>query len=121
MAEMTLREIYEKIGGDYDLVLSRLLDDGRIRKFLLKFVDSRMDVSIRQALEAGDYETAFREAHSLKGVCANLSLGALEASSTALTEALREGTPDGGISSLAQAVQVDYDRTVAVLHALSEE
>lgn len=41
---MELKEVYEKIGGDYDDVVRRLMGEKLVRKFLLKFLD---DKSIR--------------------------------------------------------------------------
>lgn len=117
---MELRTIYEQMQGDYDSVIQRLSSDGIVKKFLIKFVDNRLDLLIREALESGDYETAFREAHNLKGVCANLSLSALGRSAGELTEVLRNGKPEGDISLLLQAVQEDYDMTTKAIEQLME-
>ena len=35
---MELKEVYEKIGGDYDDVVRRLMGEKLVRKFLLKFL-----------------------------------------------------------------------------------
>lgn len=115
---MDLREMYERINGDYDSIFSRLHNDERIKKFLAKFADSKMDTAIQNALDACDYETAFREAHTLKGVCANLSLSALERSSSALTEALRGRKENEAIAPLAKATMEDYAMTIAALREL---
>lgn len=34
---MELKEVYEKIGGDYDDVVRRLMGEKLVRKFLLNF------------------------------------------------------------------------------------
>lgn len=117
---MELRTIYEQMQGDYDSVIQRLSSDGIVKKFLIKFADNRLDLLIREALDRGDYETAFREAHNLKGVCANLSLDALGRSAGELTEALRNGRPEGDISPLIQAVQDDYNMTKKAIDRLTE-
>ena len=118
---MTLQEMYKRINGDYDSIFSRLHSDERIKKFLTKFADSQMDAAIMKALDACDYETAFREAHPLKGVCANLSLSALERSASALTEALRGRKENEAIAPLAKAMMADYDMTIAALRAYLAE
>ena len=118
---MELREIYEQLNGDYDSVIHRLRDDERIKKFLIKFMDNNLDVLIRDALDECDYETAFREAHNLKGVCANLNLDALGKSASELTEALRGRNPEGDISSLVEAMQRDYDMTIRALSVLTQQ
>ena len=38
---MELKEVYEKIGGDYDDVVRRLMGEKLVRKFLLKFLDDK--------------------------------------------------------------------------------
>lgn len=115
---MELRQIYEQMHGDYDSVIKRLRADERIEKYLVKFMGNHMDCLIRDALAAGDYETAFREAHNLKGVCANLNMDALGKSASELTEALRNGTPKGDITPLVEAMQSDYDMTIRALAQL---
>lgn len=117
---MSLREIYEQFNGDYDSVLQRLRSDERITKYLVKFVNNHIDTLIKQALEEGDYETAFRESHNLKGICANLNMDQLGRSASELTEALRGRNPEGDISSLVEAMQKDYDMTISALNNLIE-
>ena len=115
---MELRRIYENLKGNYDSVKTRLVDDDRIIKFLIKFTNYRYDELIRNALQAEDYETAFRESHNLKGICANLSLDALGESAGRLTESLRGRNPEGDISPLVEAMQRDYDMTIQALQVL---
>lgn len=118
---MSLREIYEQFHGDYDSVLQRLRSDERITKYLIKFVNNHMDTLIKDALEEGDYKTAFCEVHNMKGICANLNIDQLGRSASDLTEALRGRNPEGDISSLVEAMQKDYDMTISALSNLIEE
>lgn len=115
---MELKEVYERVQGNYDGVMGRLLTEDRVKKFLIKFLDNDMSLNITNALDANDYETAFREAHTLKGVCANLGLDKLQNSSSDLTESLRNGKPDTDITSLVEAMKADYKLTVEVLNTL---
>lgn len=115
---MSLREIYEQFHGNYDSVLQRLRSDERITKYLIKFVNNHMDTLIKDALEEGDYKTAFCEAHNMKGICANLNIDQLGRSASDLTEALRGRNPEGDISSLVEAMQKDYDMTISALSNL---
>lgn len=115
---MELREVYEKIQGNYDSVMGRLLTEERVKKFLIKFLDNDMSVTITDALDKADYETAFREAHTLKGVCANLNLDKLLSSASELTESLRGGAPTTDIQPLVDAMKADYEMTVSVLETL---
>lgn len=118
---MKLQEIYLQFNGDYDSVINRLHNDEKIKKYLLKFTNNKLDTLIKKALDTHDYETAFREVHNLKGICANLNMDALGMSASALTEALRGKKPEGDITPLVQAMQADYDMTIRALSVLVEE
>ena len=72
---MTMQECYEAIGGNYEAVLGRLHSEALIRRFALKFLEDQSYIQLKQALENKNYEDAFRGAHTLKGVCQNLSFG----------------------------------------------
>lgn len=89
---MTVEECYEKMGGDYADVTSRLRTDERIKRFLLKVVDDASFNNLCENLAAHNIEEAFRAAHTLKGVCSNLSLTMLFHSASAITEVLRGKT-----------------------------
>lgn len=71
---MTLEECYRALGGSYSDVLARLIDDKMITKYLNKFTEDTSYRDIFAALENNDCETAFRAAHTLKGICLNLGL-----------------------------------------------
>ena len=114
---MELKEVYEKIGGDYDDVVRRLMGEKLVRKFLLKFLDDKSYADLERTLSEGDYKEAFRAAHTLKGVCQNLGFDALYAPSSALTEALRGGSLDGA-DELFPPVEKEYQRVVEALKAL---
>ena len=89
---MTLQECYEAIGGNYEDVLKRLRSEVLIKKFTLKFLEDKSYSQLKQALEDKNFEDAFRAAHTLKGVCQNLSLDRLYEVSRDLTELLRDRT-----------------------------
>lgn len=74
---MTIQECYEAIGGNYEDVLRRLRSEALIRKFTLKFLEDQSYSLLKQALGDNNYEEAFRGAHTLKGVCQNLSFDRL--------------------------------------------
>ena len=89
---MTLEQVYAAIGGDYKGVMERLPSADFVRRFALKFLQDDSFPNLKKALEEKDAPTAFRAAHTLKGVCQNLGFDALYAPSSALTEALRGGS-----------------------------
>ena len=74
---MTIQECYEAIGGNYEDVLGRLNSEALIRKFTFMFLEDPSYMRLKQALADKNYEEAFRNAHTLKGVCQNLSFDRL--------------------------------------------
>ena len=74
---MTMQECYKAIGGNYEAVLGRLHSEALIQRFTLKFFEDQSYLQLKQALENKNYEDAFRSAHTLKGVCQNLSFDRL--------------------------------------------
>lgn len=115
---MTVRECYAQMGADYEDVLERLMNDERIQKYLIKFKNANMFQDICDALAAQDYETAFRNVHSLKGMSLNLSLTKLGQSSHILCEALRGGKPTQDITPLLEAVRADYEQSITAIDLL---
>lgn len=96
---MNTKECYEKIGSNYESVLSRFGNE---------------------ALEARDAERAFRAAHTLKGVCLNLGFDRLYEISAALTEDLRGRDITGG-DRLFQELTVCYEQLTEAIRELEAE
>lgn len=117
---MQVKECYAAMEGDYEGVMSRLLNEERVKKYLLKFLNDKSFDTLQAALAKADREEAFRMAHTLKGVSQNLGLASLFTSSDALTEALRNGiSKDAG--ALFDKVEADYRAAVAAISALQAE
>lgn len=113
---MTLQECYEALGGSYDEVLGRLRSETLVKKFVLKFLDDPSYELLCSSMAAQNYEEAFRAAHTLKGVCQNLSFTRLYASSAPLCEALRDGFhPEA--PGLYDQVGRDHTQTVEAIRA----
>lgn len=115
---MTVKECYDFLGADYDGVLGRLLKEERITKFLGKFLQDPMLPPLEQALADEDYETAFRCAHNIKGVCQNLGITVLAEVSSDLTEQLRGGKPSEDITPNLEKVRQEYAKTVQAIESL---
>ena len=90
---MTLQEFYARIGGDYETTLRRIPSEALVRKFVLKYPGDPSFNLLKDSLAAEDWETAFRAAHTLKGVAQNLGMEHLYQVSSALCEALRGPKP----------------------------
>ena len=110
---MTMQECYKAIGGKYEAVLGRLHSEALIQRFTLKFLEDQSYLQLKQALENKNYEDAFRSAHTLKGVCQNLSFDRLYEASNELTELLRDRTgAQPGISKAMEKVTEVYERMI---------
>lgn len=119
---MELKDFYSQIGGNYDEVKQRLMDDKRVLKFLNKFLDTTDYEDLQQALAAENWEDAFRFSHNLKGMALNLSLGRLAESSCELCETMRHGAPAGGmdgIAELRETVGKNYAEVIGMIPTLS--
>ena len=57
---MSLKECYEKMGADYEDVLSRLRSEGLVCKFAVKFLDDDSYAALKDAMAAGNAPEAFR-------------------------------------------------------------
>lgn len=110
----TLRDCYILLGGDYEDVMSRLPREQLVQKFIFKFLDEKSYGELEQALAEGDYETAFRAAHTIKGNCQNLSFIRLAESSSQLTEALRMGDYEGAAQLMPKFTEV-YSQTTGAI------
>ena len=116
---MTLQECYAAMGGDYQDVCGRLRSDRLVQKFVLKFLNDGSYQLLLDSLAAGDREEAFRAAHTIKGVCQNLSFTLLGKSSSELSEALRHGyTPEA--DALTEQVKAEYQQTAQAIRAFQE-
>lgn len=109
---MTLSEFYNSIGESLNEVLERLRMEERVKKYLLLFLEDPSFNELQKAFASKDAETAFRAAHTLKGVAANLGLNKLSLSSSALTEDLRPYKFTADSQSLLEKVEADYTAAV---------
>lgn len=110
---MTVKEFYQSVGGNYDDVMSRLRTEERVVKFLNKVLADGSFELLKTSLDARNLEDAFRAAHTIKGVCMNMSLTKLYESAANLTEALRGRTEYGDdIVPLFDKLAVDYKQNI---------
>ncbi len=118
---MTLQQCYEMMNANFDEVKQRLMKEQRIEKIMLLFLKDPSYELLKTAMESGDRETAFRAAHTLKGISLNLSLTPLQHSSSALSEALRRDPPAENARELYEALIPDYERTAAAIRQYQSE
>ena len=110
---MTLEEMYQKLGGDYGDVRLRIPSEALIRRFAVKFLSDTTFADLVEAVEAQDWEKAFRVAHTMKGVALNLGFGTLCRTASELTEVLRSREPLKD-TALFDAVKTAYEAIDAI-------
>ena len=90
---MTLQELYQSIGGDYEQALRVLRMDKLIDKHIRKLAQGGV---VERLLDAGremDPTQLFEAAHAAKGVCGNLGLVKLSEMASEIAEEYRPGHP----------------------------
>ena len=116
---MTIQECYQQLGGNFAQVEQRLPGVSLVKRFITKFLDDSSFSELCQAMQEGQRDKAFRAAHTLKGVCANLGFDRLGVSAGQLTELLRpesDGVPEGA-DFILNTVKHDYELTVSAIRA----
>ena len=117
---MTVQECYEAFEGNYQEVVSRLRTDERIARFLQKVVDDGSYKLLCDSIETNNVDEAFRAAHTLKGVCGNLSITRFGESSSALCEFLREKRViNDEMMPMFEKVKEDYALTINAIKQLN--
>lgn len=85
----------EALGVDRQEVMARFMNnEGFYTRILKKFLEDQSYGQLKNAFNTGSTEEAFRAAHTLKGVSANLGLHNIYALSSEITEQYRHGDAD---------------------------
>ena len=117
---MTIEECYEKMGANYQDVITRLPSEAMIKKFELKFREDTSFQELETALNEKQVDIAFRAAHTLKGVCMNLGFNHLYKPSFDITESLRAGNLEEGLQLFGE-VKKQYEKTIEALNEFSQQ
>ena len=88
---MTLQELYQSIGGDYEQALRVLRMDKLIDKHIRKLAKNGVVDQLLAAGERMDATQLFEAAHAAKGVCGNLGLKTLSDMASEIAEEYRPG------------------------------
>ena len=113
---MTLQELYESIGGDYDQAIRVLRMDKLVDKHIRKLTKNGVVERLIEAGQAMDPTELFETAHAVKGVCANLGLTKIAEAASDIAEEYRPGNPrtlsDAEVAERLQAIADLYAKTV---------
>lgn len=115
---MDLETFYAQVGGSYAETLERLRKDTLVKKYLGLFTKDESFAQLKAAVAASDWQACFAASHNLKGVTANLGLGALQKAASDICEDMRPGTPTGDVAAEFAAVESEYDKTIEAIAAL---
>ena len=122
---MTIQELYDQIGGNYEHAQQILRMDKMISKYLLKLTDSDVCEKLREAGASMDAAALFESAHAMKGVCANLGLDGLAAAVSEITEEFRPGAArklsDDEVRAKLDGIFAMYDKTEAGIEEYKAE
>ena len=112
---MTIRELYDTIGGNYDQAVRVMKSDRLIDKYIRKLKSSNVGEMLEKAGQSMDATALFESAHAMKGVCANLGLDNLAGAAGEITEEFRPGNPrklsDDEVRAKLQAIAERYAAT----------
>lgn len=116
--KMTLQEAANCLEIDLDTVIARFSgNEALYLRFLKKMPSDPTFFSLLTAVENQDYPEIEREAHTLKGVAANLGLDRLRFSSDRLVQAVR-GQEYNEIPGLFEQVRAAHEKMAYVLGQL---
>lgn len=105
---MNIEQCYSEIGGNYNDVIKRLRSDDRIIKYLKMFLKDETFSRLCDAMESKEYQEAFREVHTLKGLCQNMAFSDLFVSANELTECLRGGEYGERAIEIFEELKIKY-------------
>lgn len=122
---MTVRELYESIGGNYDSAKRILMNDAMIARFIKMLPDDRSCERMIAAGEEMDADGLFQGAHAMKGVCANLGLDELSRAAGEITEEFRPGNPrrlsDDEVRGRLAEIRARYGAAVDAIRRFAAE
>ncbi len=88
---MDVRDLYTTIGVDFDDVLALLRKEDRVKTYLVQTMEEPAFAELDRAMASREYDSAFRAAHTIKGMGMNLMLEPMTAAAVDLVECLRNG------------------------------
>ena len=105
-------------GIDVDEALERFMgSEAMLNRFLKKFPADQGFAALATALETGDHEGAVNAAHTLKGLCGNLSIKPLFTGFDRQVSLMRAGDWDAAAAMMPQLTE-DYNRAVKAIQAM---
>lgn len=99
-------------GVEIESALERFMNnDAMLEKFLKKFLDDKNFEKLVNAMQEKEFEDAFEAAHTLKGVCGNLSLDIFCKSVCTMVEYLRSNQYDEACAYMPELTR-EYENAI---------
>ena len=119
---MTIEECYSMMGGDWDGIKRRIGNEALIARLSIKFLSAKEYSEIGDAISERDWERAFLNAHTLKGVALNLGYNDLAKATSNLTELLRPRKLDNPREpdQLYLSVTSEYNKVINAINAYKD-
>ena len=112
---MTIKELYEQIGGDYEQAMRVLRVEKLMDKHIRKLPKGGVVDVLLEAGDSMDPTRLFEAAHAVKGVCGNLGLMKLSGAASEITEEFRPGNErrlsDAEVKEKLAAIAALYQQT----------
>ena len=109
----TLSDFYEEIGGDIMNVLERLEDIDTVEMFVLGFPSDPSYSMLLKSLQENDLKSAFRAAHTLKGISYTLGFQSLGDRAAELCNKLREVMLPS--ATVMHQLETEYNRVLTAI------
>jgi HPt (histidine-containing phosphotransfer) domain-containing protein len=121
---MTVQELYEEIGADYEQAKKVLRVDKLIDKHIRKLPANGVVDTLLEAGEAMDPTAMFETSHAVKGICANLGLTSIADAASVISEEFRPGNPrtmsDEEVKAKLGFIRETYEKTKAGIARYTE-
>ena len=122
---MTVRELYESIGGSYESALKVMQMEKLVSKFIVRFLDDTTHDRLADAATRKDAVGMFEASHSMKGVCANLGLDSLSAKAARIADEFRPGRErtmsEDEVDALLASLEEQYARSIEGIRRFASE
>lgn len=113
--ENTTKNLLTEAGINVESAMNRFLDDEEMYfEFLNDFLEDKLINKLEQAVNSGQVKESFEIAHTLKGVCANLSIDSLSRIVNPMVEILRSNSLEG-VKEAVSELFVAYDHVSEVI------
>ena len=117
-ANEKLEKLYSEGDGDYQNVLGRMKTPERVTKFLGFFVKDPTYDTLKTSIDSQDWDSAFRAAHTMKGVASDMGFLKLSKAASDVTEEFRAQRYEEGVALMPEVDELYAKATEAIQNNL---